>query len=219
MGRLFRSDCSVPPASGSGSLLGPAIPPSFLLSSRRRFTGLPYTFAGAAASSITSMIIFWRGPSHAACARDLQAFLDLCRDLGFPLASEKLVLPTRCLQFLGVTLDSSLQEMRLPRDKPARLRDCLPAWRTRQKCTKRELLSQIGVLPFACAVVSPGRIFLRRLIDLSMTVPALAHHISLPAAARADVAWWVESLPSWNGRAFFPPSPRRHSGLLPTRAG
>ena len=40
---------------------GPALPPSFLLRSRGRFPGLPYTFAGAAASSITSMIIFWRG--------------------------------------------------------------------------------------------------------------------------------------------------------------
>ena len=145
--------------------------------------------------------------SHAACARDLQAFQDLCRDLGVPLASEKLVLPARCLQFLGITLDSSLQERRLPPDKLARLRDCLPAWRTRQKCTKRELLSLIGVLSFACKVVRPGRIFLRRLIALSMTVPALAHHISLTTAARADIAWWVEFLPSWNGRAFIPPPP------------
>ena len=47
----------------------------------------------------------------------------------------------------------------------------------------------------------------RRLIDLSMTVPALAHRIILPAAARADITWWVEFLPSWNGRAFFPPPP------------
>ena len=60
------------------------------------------------------------------------------------------------------------------------------------------------MLPFACMVVRPGSIFLRRLIDLSRTVPALAHRISLPAAARADIAWWVEFLPSWNGRAFFP---------------
>ena len=63
------------------------------------------------------------------------------------------------------------------------------------------------MLSFVCQVVRPGRIFLRRLIDLSMTVPALAHHISLTAAARADIAWWVEFLPSWNGRAFFPPPP------------
>ena len=45
---------------GARSLSPP--PPSFLRSSRRRFTGLPYTFAGAATPSITSMIIFWRGP-------------------------------------------------------------------------------------------------------------------------------------------------------------
>ena len=70
--------------------------------------------------------------THAACARALQAFRDLCRDLGVPLASEQLVLPPRCLQFLGVTLDSSLLEMRLPPERLARLRDCLPAWRTRQ---------------------------------------------------------------------------------------
>ena len=144
--------------------------------------------------------------SQAACARDLDAFQDLCRDLDVPLAPEKLVLLTRCLRFLGITLDSSLQEIRLPPEL-ARLRACLPAWRTRQKCTKRELLLLIGVLSFACKVVRPGRIFLRRLIDLSMTVPALAHHISLTAAARADIAWWVEFLLSWNGRAFFPPPP------------
>ena len=141
--------------------------------------------------------------SHAACVCDLQAFQDLCHNLSVPLTSENLVLPTCCLQFLGVTLDSSLQEMRLPPDKLARLRDCLPAWWTWQKCTKRELLSLIGVLPFACKVVCPGHIFLRRLIDISMTVLALAHSISLPAAAQADIAWWVEFLPSWNGRAFF----------------
>ena len=75
--------------------------------------------------------------SHAACANDMHAFHDLCRDLCAPLAPEKLVLPTCCLQFLGVTLDSSLQEMCLPLDKLAQLRDCLPAWWTWQKCTNR----------------------------------------------------------------------------------
>ena len=94
--------------------------------------------------------------SQAACARDLDAFQDLCRDLGVPLVAEKLVLPTRCLQFLGITLDSSLQEMRLPPYKLVWLRACLPAWRTRQKCTNRELLSLIGVLSFACKVVRPA---------------------------------------------------------------
>ena len=145
------------------------------------------------------MTIFWRVPPMLRAPAT-------CKLYRTSAAPAKLVLPTRCRHV------SSLQEMRLPPDKLARLRACLPAWRTRQKCTKREMLSLIGVLSFACKVVRPGRIFLRWFIDLSMTVPALAHHISLTAAARADIAWWVEFLPSWNGRAFFPAAARRRGG-------
>ena len=48
-----------------------------------------------------------------------------------------------------------------------------------------------------------GRLFLRRLIDLSTTVRKLHHHISLNAEARADIRWWDSFLPSWNGVAMF----------------
>ena len=36
---------------------------------------------------------------------------------------------------------------------------------------------------------------------------ALSHHVSLSAQARADIARWLNFLPSWNGRAFFPSPP------------
>ena len=45
-----------------------------------------------------------------------------------------------------------------------------------------------------------GRIFLRRLIDLSTTVPKLSFHITLNSDARADIEWWANYLPTWNGR-------------------
>ena len=56
-------------------------------------------------------------------------------------------------------------------------------------------------------MVRPGHIFPLQLIALSVTVPALAHHISFTVVACADIAWWVEFLPSWNKWAFFPPLP------------
>ena len=43
----------------------------------------------------------------------------------------------------------------------------------RKRCVKRELLSLIGKLSFACKVVPAGRISLHRLIDFSMTVKHL----------------------------------------------
>ena len=42
--------------------------------------------------------------------------------------------------------------------------------------------------------------FIRRLIDLSMTVERLSHRISLNSEARKDISWWAEYLPTWNGR-------------------
>ena len=48
----------------------------------------------------------------------------------------------------------------------------------------------IGILSFACKVVAPGRIFLRRLIDLSTSVNNLDDRIVLNDEAQADIEWW-----------------------------
>ena len=75
----------------------------------------------------------------------------------------------------------------------------LQSFTTRKKCTKRQLLSLIGKLSFACKVVPAGRIFLRRLIDLSMTVQRFHHHIRISQEARLDIIWWLDFLPTWPG--------------------
>ena len=72
---------------------------------------------------------------------------------------------------------------------------------------KRELLALIGHLSFAAKVVKPGRLFLRRLIDLSTTAYQLHHHIHLSGEAREDILWWINFLPSWNGVAYIQDAP------------
>ena len=52
-------------------------------------------------------------------------------------------------------------------------------------------------------MVPAGRLFLRRLIDLSTTARKLYYHVTLNAEARADIKWWEDFLPSWNGVAMF----------------
>ena len=66
------------------------------------------------------------------------------------------------------------------------------------KCTKQQQLSLIGKLSFACKVVPAGRIFLRRLIDLSCSVFRIHHHIRLTKEASFDTSWWLNFLPQWN---------------------
>ena len=62
-------------------------------------------------------------------------------------------------------------EARLPEDKLAKARDLLVSFRDRQKVMLRELQALVGFLNFACAVIVPGRPFLRRLIYLTRGVP------------------------------------------------
>ena len=72
-------------------------------------------------------------------------------------------------------------------------------WRLRKSCKKRDLLALIGQLQHACRVVKPGRSFLRRMIDLSMTARELHHFIRLNRGFRSDLEWWSVFLSGWNG--------------------
>lgn len=133
------------------------------------------------------------------CSFNLQLLQDICNHLGIPLAKEKLEGPATCLVFLGILIDTVRGELRLPPAKLDRLRVQIVGWLERKRCTKRELLSIAGQLQHAATVVWPGRVFLRRLFDLSATVKQPHHHVNLNKGARSDLAWWHEFLVHWNG--------------------
>ena len=136
------------------------------------------------------------------CKKDMATMKFAFSELGVPLASDKVIGPATVMTYLGIEIDSVSSTIRLPSEKFQDLCTLLQHWEARKKCTKRELLSLIGSLSFACKVVKPGRMFLRRLIDLSTSVTNLNHHISLNAEAQADIHWWTEFFPSWNGIEF-----------------
>lgn len=121
--------------------------------------------------------------------------------MGIPLSPEKLVGPSTKLTYLGIEIDTATMTVQLSSDKLQQLQTKLAARNIKRTCKKRDLLSLIGPLSFACKVIKPGRIFLRRLIELSTTVSSLNHYVTIIAEARADILWWQEFLPTWNGRA------------------
>ena len=86
-------------------------------------------------------------------------------------------------------------------DKLDRLQASLASWRGKKHGKKRDLLSLIGLLSHACKAIRPGRSFLSRLIDLSMTVRVLSRQIRLNASARSDIEWWGQFCETWNGVA------------------
>ena len=138
--------------------------------------------------------------------KDFSLALKAFEELGIPVASEKTIPPTTCLPFLGIIVDSSDMSMCVPEEKISEITDLLHFWNGRRKCTKTELLSFTGKLSVICRVVKPGRIFLRRLYDLTKNAKAGHHRIYLNELARGDIQWWIDFLPDWCRSSIIPES-------------
>ena len=144
-------------------------------------------------------------PESPACARNLHSLLATCSHLGVPIAWEKLEGPMTMLTFLGIEIDTSAMQLRLPHTKLTELRSLLKEWRLKRACRKRELESLTGKLQHASSVVKPGRTFLRRLFELLAGTRKDHHHIPLRGAARSDIAWWDIFIEAWNGVSIIHP--------------
>ena len=94
---------------------------------------------------------------------------------------------------LGITLDSIKMEVRLPEDKAKEVQELLGEWSGQQSCRKRELLSLIGKLAHVCKVVRVDRLFLRRVIVLSVNKGQ--------TTGLLDLCWWLVSCPVGTGDA------------------
>ena len=132
--------------------------------------------------------------------------LAIFRYLNIPVAEDKLIGPSTSLPYLGIEIDTVAMRLAVPKDKLEATLELLPKWQGRRTATKQQLLSLIGKLHHISLVVRPGRLFLRRLIDLSCTVKELNHHINLNIEARKDIQWWSDWLPTWSSSSFIPQS-------------
>ena len=128
--------------------------------------------------------------------------------LDIPVALDKLVGPDTELPYLGIEINTITFTISIPQDKVDELMEQMPRWCGRRTCTLRELQSLNGKLNFYSKAIPPGRVFTRRLIDLTRTVTKPSHYITLNKDAREDIHWWCELLMTQN-RASFVPDPKR----------
>ena len=158
------------------------------------------------ASGMSHLIddFFFIGPPHSQkCMHDLLNFQILCNNLGIPIKKSKTVIPTTTLTIYGIEVDSIAMESRLPNDKLDRLRELLATMAKRKKASLKELQSLIGLLNFACCVITPGRAFLRRIIDLTCNTFRPHHLIRINAEARSDIKAWQDFILDFNGKSIF----------------
>ena len=82
------------------------------------------------------------------CSRAQLTLIHLLISLGFGVSWSKVCGPSQELTFLGITLDSTVMEARLPPDKLRKLRNILVDFTDRNRATKKELSSLAGILSF-----------------------------------------------------------------------
>lgn len=155
------------------------------------------------------------------CRTSLQNFLHFCEDLGIPMAPEKNEGPVHVLQFAGIELDcgrkkfSTCLTVICHSELDGGNQNWIVAWKKFQnfnrnlplakqkKVTLKDLQSLIGLLNFACSVIIPGRVFLCRLINLTIAIKKPYHFIRLNKEVKNDLRIWQNFLDSFNGKSFF----------------
>ena len=67
--------------------------------------------------------------------------------MGVPIAHEKTVALTTSLVLLGIEIDTSVMQARLPRDKLAEIATLVNQWRQKRACRKKEFSAEPGGAP------------------------------------------------------------------------
>ena len=145
-------------------------------------------------------------PTAAECQAHLDTVLSICLDAGFSVQSSKITAPSPVTEFLGIVIDTEREELRISQERLSEISTEVNTWLSREKATKRQLLSIIGKLSFVSRVIRTGRAFISRLLAVTKRVRALHHHVKLTSEAKADLQWWSECIASHNGVAYYNPS-------------
>lgn len=137
------------------------------------------------------------------CRKALKTFQFLAEDIGLPLAPEKTVLPSCCVEFLGYEIDTSEEIIRLPNDKILKGIKLLEDLLYNKYATLQELQAVAGFLNFACAVMVPGRAYMNCFYSLMAKLKMPFHRTKIKDEAKEDIRMWLKFFSQYNGVSFY----------------
>ena len=147
--------------------------------------------------------------SLASCTSELATLYDELGSLGLSVNMKKTLGPAQSLHYLGLEIDSSSMELRVPDYKLIQTRAQLSEFRTlfgpKRAAPLRAVLSLTGRLGHIARAVRASRPFLRHLWDTCRGLD-FAHNlrnrtVSLSNVIWRDLDWWDSLLSHWNGVA------------------
>lgn len=140
----------------------------------------------------------------------LHAFSDLehlFNRAGLESSPAKDCFPSTRMVFLGLTYDTVDMTLEVPQDKLQHTSQLIRHWLTSPRVTKSDLQSLIGKLSYICACISPGRIFMQRILQELRQLPHKSSRFTPSSATLADFRWWNTFLSAYNGVSLLRTSP------------
>ena len=137
------------------------------------------------------------------CNKLVKMFLELCEELGVPVAEDKTEWGTIRIVFLGILLDGEKFLLTVPEDKRMKAVNMLNLMISKKKSTVKDMEKLAGFLNFLNKAVVPGRAFMRRMYSKftnQKTTLGLKghHHVKLDKEFKDDCKVWLEFLEAFN---------------------
>jgi hypothetical protein len=147
------------------------------------------------------MIFFLCELKQDMCLNALNTRLNLLSLLGFLVSWSKVEGPSQRITFLGIEIDSTCMELRLPNTKLCEFKRELTNFRQLVRASKIQLQSLVGKLNWASAVVHGRRVFLHRIINSFSGLTQDWHKMWIQGDLLADINWWHNLMSSFNGKS------------------
>ena len=126
------------------------------------------------------------------CNRQIEAFMQVCEEIGMPVNLEKTFWGTTCLTFLGLLINTVSQTISIPVEKIQRAMELINKALSckSKKVTLHQLQQLCGFLNFLGKCIVPGRTFTRRLYTYTAGNLKPHHHIRINGEMRLDLELW-----------------------------
>ena len=128
------------------------------------------------------------------CNQQIDLFLEICKEIRFPVSMEKTFWGSTVLVFLGLMLDTENQVVCIPADKISKAMEMIDYFIDcrNKKVTVLQVQSLCGFLNFLCRCVMPGRVFTTRLYSLIAGSDKLKqhHHVRVKEENRLELMVW-----------------------------
>ena len=139
------------------------------------------------------------------CNNQLTTFLNICKQIAFPVSLDKTEWATERIVFLGLLIDARKGLICIPVAKIEAAKKLIDKVLHSKKMTKRELQQICGYLNFLGKCIVPGRAFTRRIYAHGAKLSKPHHHLNVNLEIRLDLTLWREFIENSNifARPFF----------------